>query len=68
MIRILIPSCIFGGFSERLAAESEALSLHTEKQHLLGKVGDLEGEVKRLRKELEDEKESTGVSEVCDYA
>ena len=48
-------------------AESRVATLQTEKTSLTSKVTELDGEVRKLRRELEEEKEKTSgiAGEVC---
>ena len=43
--------------SERERAQSQVTTLQEEKESLTSKVGELEGEVKKLRRELDEETE-----------
>ena len=43
--------------SERKRAQSQVVTLQGEKESLTSKVGELEGEVKKLRRELDEETE-----------
>ena len=43
--------------SERERAQSQVVTLQGEKESLTSKVGELEGEVKKLRRELDEETE-----------
>ena len=45
--------------SDKKAAETELVAIQTERDGLSARTAALEGEVKRLRRELEDEKEKT---------
>ena len=45
--------------SDKRAAETELVAIQTERDGLSARTAALEGEVKRLRRELEDEKEKT---------